>query len=90
MNILNKKIKTNNGEFVNSARIEVLKKLTSSQFDFGKLIKYCEEINICYQNECYLAVVLLTRAVIDHIPPIFNAPNFENAYGHNGSRSFKD
>lgn len=84
------KPKTNNGEFVNSNRIEELKNLKSPQYEFAKLIKYCEEINICYKNECYLAVAMLTRAIIDHIPPIFNAFNFKNVYGQNGSRSFKE
>lgn len=87
-----KKVKQHNSEseFVNTERIEELKTMTSSTFDFSKLIAYCEEINLCYQNNCFLAVAMLTRAIIDHIPPIFNAPNFQNVYSQNGTKSFKE
>jgi hypothetical protein len=54
------------------------------------MIRYCEELNICYRDEAYLAVVMLTRALIDHIPPLFGVANFQNVYGQNGSRSFKE
>jgi hypothetical protein len=80
----------NNGDFVNVDRIEELTSLTSDKFDLKKLIRYCEEINICYQSEAYLAVAMLTRALIDHIPPLFGASDFQNAYGQNGTRSFKE
>ena len=80
----------NNDDFVNTERIEELKSLNSDKFDLQKLVRYCEEINICYQNEAYLAVAMLTRALIDHIPPLFGASDFQNAYGQNGSKSFKE
>ncbi len=84
------RVNTDNGEFVNTERIEELRQLNSTKFDLKKLIRCCEEINICYENEAYLAVVMLTRALIDHIPPIFNAENFQNSYGQNGTKSFKE
>jgi hypothetical protein len=77
-------------EFVNSDRIEELRSISNPNFDFSKLIAYCEEVNVCYQNECYLAVAMLIRAIIDHIPPIFKAIDFQNVYGKNGTRSFKE
>jgi hypothetical protein len=79
-----------NGDFVNANRIDELKTITSEKFDLTKLIRYCEEINICYHNETYLAVSMLTRALIDHIPPLFGASDFQNVYGQNGTRSFKE
>jgi hypothetical protein len=36
----------------------------------------CEEINSAYQNANFLSVAMLLRAIADHAPPIFNAPNF--------------
>ncbi len=48
------------------------------------------EINLCHQNRCYLAIAALTRAVLDHIPPVFGWTSFAevvNNYG--GGRSFK-
>lgn len=80
----------NNDDYVNEDRIEELKSLTSDKFDLKRLIRYCEEINICYQSEAYLSVAMLTRALIDHIPPLFDASDFQNAYGQNGTRSFKE
>ena len=73
-----KRSKTDNGEFVDLDRIEELKEVTSTKFDLKKLIKYCEELNLCYETEAYLSVAMLTRALIDHIPPIFGADNFQN------------
>ena len=55
-----------------------------------KLIELCRELNECYSNENYLAVAMLTRALLDHIPPIFGFINFsEVANNYKGSRSFK-
>jgi hypothetical protein len=80
----------NNSVFVNLDRIDELRSIENSKFDFSKLIAYCLELNHCYHNECYFAVAMLTRAIIDHIPPIFNATDFQNVYGQNGTKSFKE
>lgn len=32
---------------------------------------------------------MLIRAIIDHVPPIFGATNFQNVYSQNGTKSFK-
>jgi len=85
-----KKTTSTNTHFVDPERIDELKNLTNVNFDFCKIIKYCEEINTCYTNECYLAVAMLTRAIIDHIPPIFNASNFQNVYAQYVNQSFKE
>jgi len=77
--------------FVDLNRIAELRDITSSEFDLKKLVKLCEELNICYANSCYFAVAMLTRAVIDHIPPVFEFSKFTevaNNYGGGGS-SFK-
>jgi len=76
--------------FVNQDRIEEIKNITNDKFDLSKLIAYCNEINFCYKYDCYLSVAILTRAIIDHIPPIFNAKDFQNVYGQNGNKSFKE
>lgn len=77
-------------EFVNLDRINQIKSLSSQSFDFSKLIALCEEVNKCFENECYLSVAMLIRAIIDHVPPIFESTNFQNVYAQNGSKSFKD
>lgn len=85
-----KKKHTGYQEFVDTDRIQELKDVDSSEFDLKKLIRYCEEINVCFENEAYLAVVMLTRAILDHIPPIFHADNFQNSYSQNRTKSFKE
>ena len=55
------------------------------------LIRMCEELNVCFAGECYLAMIMHTRAIIDHVPPIFNCKTFaEVASSYGGTRSFKE
>jgi len=79
------------GFYVDPSRIEDLKSLKHPSFDFSKLIRMCDELNTCYAEECYLAVAMLVRSVLDHVPPIFGCKNFvEVANNYAGAKSFKD
>jgi hypothetical protein len=50
----------------------------------------CEELNACYQVSAYHAVIMLTRAILDHVPPLFGCKNFaEVANNYAGMKSFK-
>lgn len=71
------------------SRLAELRALTSSQFDFRKLIRLCEELNTAYQQECYFATAMLTRALLDHVPPIFDKKNFDEVASNYGGKSFK-
>jgi hypothetical protein len=54
------------------------------------LIILCEELNTAYGNGCFLATIILTRAIIDHVPPLFGMkilPEVSNNYA--GTQSFK-
>ena len=42
--------------------------LSSPDFDFRKLIRLSEEMNIAFQEECYFATAMLIRALLDHVP----------------------
>jgi hypothetical protein len=78
--------------YVDPARIEELEQIESDDFDVSRLVCLCEELNDCYQQQCHHAVAMLTRAVIDHVPPIFKCDKFSevaNNYGE-GSKSFKE
>ncbi len=76
--------------YIDLDRIEELRAISSRNFDLTKLIKLCEEINTCYTNECYLAVAMLVRAMLDHIPPIFGYTSFrEVANNYGGGRSLR-
>lgn len=75
---------------VDPQRVEQLKGLRSEQFDFSKLIRLCEELNVAFATESYFATAMLTRAVVDHVPPIFGVRTFaEVANNYAGSQSFK-
>ena len=76
--------------YVNSTRIEELQKVKSSSFDLTKLIQMCVELNICSERDALLAVPLLVRGILDHVPPIFGKQNFGEVANNYGSKSFKD
>jgi len=76
--------------FVDPSRVEELRKIRSDKFDFSKLVRMCEEINICFTGGCYLTVAMLTRAILDHVPPIFGANTFAQvANNYTSKKSFK-
>jgi hypothetical protein len=70
-------------------RLAELRGLVSSDFDFKKLIRLCEELNTAYHEKCCFATAMLTRALLDHVPPIFAKKNFEEVASSYGGRSFK-
>lgn len=73
------------------SRLDELRALKSSQFDFRKLIRLCEELNIAAREECHFATAALTRALLDHIPPLFGEKKFsEVANNYAGTKSFKE
>jgi hypothetical protein len=73
-------------------RLTELRGLRSPYFDFKKLIRLCEEMNKSYSDSSYYATAMLTRGLLDHVPPIFGRTSFvEVANNYNGGgKSFKD
>lgn len=88
INIEKPKIKLEK-KFVNKSRIEEIRNLQNLNFDFKKLLRLLEEINENYSNENYLSVAMLGRAIIDHIPPLFNFTSFNEVSSNYGNASFK-
>jgi DNA-binding MarR family transcriptional regulator len=81
-----------NPPFIDETRLQELKDISSkpSNFDFSKLIKLCEELNSNYSQGNYYATAMLTRAIMDHVPPIFGKNSFtEVANNYSGGESFK-
>jgi hypothetical protein len=74
------------------SRLEELRALKSEDFDFLKLIRLCEEINLAYAAGACFATAMLTRAILDHIPPLFKANVFSEVANNyaSGGRSFKE
>ena len=75
---------------ISHSRLDELRSLSPNQFDLSKLVRLCEEINIVYNEACYCATAMLTRAVLDHVPPIFGKKNFDEVANHFGGKSFKE
>jgi hypothetical protein len=77
--------------FVNVDRLNELRAIESNKFDLAKLIRLSEELNACYANDCFFAVALLVRAILDHVPPIFECRSFtEICNNYSGGKSFKE
>jgi hypothetical protein len=72
------------------SRLAELRTLSSAQFDLRKLIRLCEELNTVYKDECYLATAMLTRGLLDHVPPLFGKNTFSEVANHYGGKSFKE
>lgn len=77
--------------FVDDSRIAELKSIGKERYDLTRLIRLCEELNRARENNCYLSMAMLMRAIIDHIPPIFGANKFlDVASNYKGAKSFKE
>jgi hypothetical protein len=83
--------KTDARHFIHPERIIELKKIQSSLFDLRKVIQICTELNESHAAKNYLSIILLTRSLIDHIPPVFGAKSFAQvASSYAGTKSFKE
>ncbi|MFA6422224.1 MAG: hypothetical protein WCV92_02405 [Candidatus Buchananbacteria bacterium] len=74
--------------YINLGRIAELRSISNSSFDLKKLIRLSEELNLCFNNKMYYGAGILLRAILDHIPPVFNKPNFSSVASQSG-RSLK-
>jgi hypothetical protein len=83
---------TGGAAFNGNSRIEELRKLSSPDFDSQKLIRLCEELNSSYEHGNYYATAMLTRGVLDHVPPVFGFTTFAQVANNysDGGRSFKE
>lgn len=85
-------ISTNELTFIADSRLDELRKLFSDCFDLKKLIRICEEINTAYREKCYFATAMLTRGLLNHVPPLFGKNTFSEVANNysGGGKSFKD
>jgi hypothetical protein len=74
------------------SRLVELRTLASPDFDFRKLVRLCEEINLSYGQQSYYATAMLIRGILDHIPPVFGFKTFREVANNyaGGGRSFKE
>lgn len=79
-----------NGEYVDKKRFQALKK-KSGNFDFSRLIQMLKELDAAFSVGNYISVILLIRAILDHVPPVLGCNTFaEIANNYKGTKSFKD
>jgi hypothetical protein len=79
-------------KFIDVSRLDDLRALKNAAFDCTRLVAMCEELNVCAQGSNPHAVAMLTRAIVDHVPPVFGFDSFEEVaanYGGTKERSFK-
>jgi hypothetical protein len=77
--------------YIAISRLDELRAVSSSRFDCTRLVSMCEELNECAARQNPHAVILLTRSILNHIPPAFEFETFAQVaanYGGGGS-SFK-
>jgi hypothetical protein len=76
--------------YVDLGQVAELKSIASSKFDLSRLVRMCEELNIAHTNECQMSIAMLVRAIVDHVPPIFEQQSFAHvANNYAGAKSFK-
>jgi hypothetical protein len=77
---------------ISEIRLDELRSLKSPDFDFRKLIRLCEELNTAFQEEGYFATAMLTRGLLDHVPPVFGFKTFSEVANNyaGGGKSFKE
>lgn len=80
-----------NIQLIAPSRVDELRECAPTNLDFRKLIRLCEEINICAEQKCWYAVAMLIRSILDHVPPVFGVAKFEHVVAnYAGGRSFKE
>ena len=76
-------------DYVDPDRIAELKVIEHSSFDLAKLIRLCEELNVNQAAGNTYSVIMLVRAILDHIPPVFAAKDFAQVASQIGGKSKK-
>lgn len=75
--------------YVDPRRIKNLQSIISNDFDLRKVIRLCEELNDCSKRGNFIAVASLVRALLDHIPPIFDRASFKEVANNFAGKSLK-
>lgn len=88
--VTRKNVETIEYPYINKTRLDELRNISSTSFDLKRLLKLCDEINNTFNNKCFIATIILVRALLDHIPPIFGKRTFIEITNNYSGKSFKD
>jgi len=84
------KLADTKNDYVSKHRIEMLRAVSSDDFDFSKLVRLCEELNINHKQGNNYSVIAICRTIINHVPPIFGLENFNQvANNYASGKSFR-
>lgn len=76
--------------YVDLARLNELRAISSNRWDLTRLVRMCEELNEAFERDSFISCSMLVRSIVDHIPPIFGYKSFgEVANNYTGSKSFR-
>lgn len=75
---------------VSEGRMSELRALHHPDFDCSRLVALCHELAECSARGYVHASIMLTRAILDHVPPIFDYGTFSEVANNYGGRAFKD
>ena len=78
-----------NGVFIHFDTLEELRLIKTDDFDITKLVRMCEELNDSYNRGNLISSILLLRAILNHVPPIFGKKTFAQVVASSG-RSAKN
>jgi hypothetical protein len=74
--------------YINTSRIDQIRKLRNPNFDFSRLVRLCEELNMAFSKDSYLSTIMILRTILDHVSPVFGFRSFkEVASNYSGSGS---
>lgn len=81
----------NTSPYIALSRLDELRAISSFRFDCTRIIAMCEELNECAARDNPLAVILLTRTILNHVPPAFEFETFAQVAANyrGGGSSFK-
>ena len=65
-------------QFVNKSIIADLMARSTARYDTSQLVRFCEELNSAYASGNFYSCAMLTRAIIDHVSPLFGGTDFKS------------
>lgn len=83
------KFKNNSNVFIDENIIIKFEDLIDPKFDTIKLLQYLREVNRSYKEGDFLSCILLLRAVLNYVPPVFGHSTFSQVVSQSG-RSLKE
>lgn len=77
--------------YITISRLDDIRAISNPRFDCTRFVAMCEELNECAARESPLAVILLTRTILNHVPPAFEFETFAQVAANyrGGGSSFK-